>query len=119
MASQTACPEHFANGQAPDFINQKLSSMTRDVCYSGFAIKHSGVTRTPLYAAEHLTRERLQQGKGLKRQSQFHPDEHIPTAERAELHHYARSGYYPCSCRYREESLLVNDDTLAAIHPVN
>lgn len=93
MASQTACPEHFADGQAPDFINQKLSAKTRDVCYSGFAITHSGITRTALYAAEHLTRDRLMQGKGLKRQSQFHPDEHIPIAERAELHHYARSGY--------------------------
>jgi endonuclease G, mitochondrial len=92
-ANQSGCPEHFAGGQAPDFVNQKLSVKTREVCYSGFALKHSGVTRTPLYAAEHLTRDRLAQGKGLKRQSQFHPDEHIPAAERAELRHYARSGY--------------------------
>jgi endonuclease G len=93
LAAQTNCPEHFAGGQAPDFVNQKLSVKTREVCYSGFALKHSGVTRTPLYAAEHLTRDRLTQGKGLKRQSQFHPDEHIPAAERAELRYYARSGY--------------------------
>jgi endonuclease G len=93
MASQTGCTEHFANGQAPDFINQKLTTKTREICYSGFAVKHSGVTRTPLYAAEHLTRDRILQGKGLKRQSKFHPDENIPRSERAELHHYARSGY--------------------------
>ena len=93
MASQTGCPEHFANGIAPDLINQKLTAKTREVCYSGFAIKHSGVTRTPLYAAEHLTRERMLQGKGMKRQSKFHPDENIPRSERAELHHYAKSGY--------------------------
>ncbi|ACD93962.1 DNA/RNA non-specific endonuclease [Trichlorobacter lovleyi] len=93
MASQTGCSEHFANGQAPDFINQKLTAKTREICYSGFAVKHSGVTRTPLYAAEHLTRDRILQGKGLKRQSKFHPDENIPRSERAELHHYARSEY--------------------------
>lgn len=93
MASQTGCPEHFANGQAPDIINQKLTAKSREVCYSGFALKHSGITRTPLYAAEHLTRERILQGKGLKRQSQFHPDDNIPRSERAELRHYARSGY--------------------------
>lgn len=93
MASQTGCPEHFANGMAPDFINQKLTAKTREICYSGFAVKHSGVTRTPLYAAEHLTRDRILQGKGLKRQSKFHPDENIPRSERAELHHYAKSGY--------------------------
>ncbi len=93
FAGQTACPEHFADGHAPELINQKLTAKTREVCYSGYAIKHSGVTRTPLYAAEHLTRDRLMQGKGLKRQSKFHPDENIPGSERAELHHYARSGY--------------------------
>lgn len=92
-AGQTGCPEHFAGGQAPDFINQKLTAKTREICYSGYAIKHSGVTRTSLYAAEHLTRDRLMQGKGLKRQSEFHSDEHIPASERAELQHYAKSGY--------------------------
>ncbi len=93
MASQTSCSEHFFDGQAPDLINQKLTAKTREICYSGFALKHSGVTRTPLYAAEHLTRERILQGKGMKRQSKFHPDEHLPRSERAELHHYAKSGY--------------------------
>lgn len=93
MASQTGCSEHFANGQAPDFINQKLTAKSREICYSGFAVKHSGVTRTPLYAAEHLTRDRILQGKGLKRQSKFHPDENIPRSERAELHDYSKSGY--------------------------
>lgn len=92
-AGQTECPEHFVNGIAPDFINQKLTAKTREICYSGFALKHSGVTRTPIYAAEHLTRERMLQGKGMKRQSKFHPDENIPRSERAELRHYARSGF--------------------------
>jgi len=93
FASQTGCPEHFVDGQAPDLINQKLSTKTKEVCYSGYALKHSGVTRTPLYSAEHLTRDRLAQGKGLKRKNQFHADDNIPESDRAELHHYARSGY--------------------------
>lgn len=93
FAAQSGCPEHFADGEAPDFINQKLSVKAREVCYSGFAVEHSGVTRTPLYAAEHLTRDHLLEGKGLKRKNQFHPDDHIPASERAELRHYARSGY--------------------------
>ena len=93
FASQTDCPEHFVDGQAPDLINQKLSTKTQEVCYSGYTLKHSGVTRTPLYAAEHLTRDRLAQGKGLKRKNQFHPDENISEYDRAELHHYAHSGF--------------------------
>jgi endonuclease G len=93
LAADTSCPEHFTGGKAPDIINQKMTAKTRDVCYSGYALKHSGITRTPLYSAEHLTRERMLQGKGLKRQSKFFPDTNIPASERAELHHYARSGY--------------------------
>jgi endonuclease G len=93
FAAPTSCPEHFASGQAPDLINQKLTAKTKDLCYSGFALKHSGVTRTPLYAAEHLTRERLSQAKGLKRTGKFHPDPNLPASERAELNHYARSGF--------------------------
>ena len=93
FAELTTCPEHFANGQAPDLINQKLSSKSKDICYSGFALKHSGVTRTPLYAAEHLTRHSLSQAKGLKRNSKFYPDPNLPFSERAELHNYARSGF--------------------------
>lgn len=92
-AAQTACPEHYAGGQAPDFINQKLTAKTREVCYSGYGLMHSGITRTPLYSAEHLTRYRLQQAKTMRRQSKFFPDPHIPASERAELRHYARSGF--------------------------
>ena len=93
FSAQTSCPEHFANGQAPDLINQKLSAKSKDICYTGFALKHSGVTRTPLYSAEHLTNDRLMQAKGLKRSSKFYPDPNLPPSERAELNHYARSGF--------------------------
>lgn len=92
-AATTACPDHFVGGQAPDIVNQKMTAKTREVCYGGYALKHSGITRTPLYSAEHLTRDRMLQGKGLERQSKFFPDPNIPTSERAELHHYAKSGY--------------------------
>jgi endonuclease G, mitochondrial len=93
IAAQTSCPEHYTGKQAPEFINQKLSAKTQEVCYGGYGLMHSGVTRTPLYTSEKLTRLRLLQGKGLKRQSKFHPDDKIRPSERAELHHYARSGY--------------------------
>ena len=93
LAAETACPQHFADGTAPDFINQNLAIKAREFCYSGYAVMHSGVTRTPIYAAEYLTKERLLQAKGIKRQNRFHPDDHIPRDERAELKHYAGSGY--------------------------
>ncbi len=93
FAAQTNCPEHFVGGQAPDLIYQKLAIKAREVCYSEYGLMHSGVTRTPLYAAEHLTRSRMQQAKGMKRRSKFFADPNIPISERAELRHYARSGF--------------------------
>jgi endonuclease G len=92
-AAQTACPGHFAGGESPDIINRKLSFKAREVCYSEFGLMHSGVPRTPLYAAEHLSQGRLALARGMKRNSRFFPDPHIPLSERAELRHYARSGY--------------------------
>ena len=93
FAGQTNCPEHFSGGQTPDFLNQKLTAKTREICYSGYAVMHSGITRTPLYAGEHLTRKRLEEARGLRRSSKFFADPHLPPNERAELKDYARSGY--------------------------
>lgn len=92
-ASPSACPEHYPKGEAPDILNQKLGVKTRELCNSGYAGLHSGVTRTPLYSAEHLTAVHLGQGRGLKRVNSFHPDERLPPIERSELSDYARSGY--------------------------
>ena len=40
-AEVTSCPEHFASGQAPDIINQKLANKTQNVCYSPVALQLS------------------------------------------------------------------------------
>src|SRR3954451_12065836 len=51
VASPTACPQHFLSGQAPTLANPKLTAKTRELCYSGYAALHSGLTRTPLWSA--------------------------------------------------------------------
>lgn len=89
----TACPEHFAGGQAPVTTNRAMSKSARQLCYDQFAVLHSGVTRTALWSAEKLTRATLSGAKGLVRQNDFHPDPRVPAGERAELRDYARSGY--------------------------
>ncbi len=93
LAAPTACPEHFQAGAAPDLTNPRLTPQTRELCYTEFAVLHSGVTRTPLYAAEHLTREQVQAAHGLERNNRFHPDPSLPRDERAELSDYSRSGF--------------------------
>jgi endonuclease G len=89
----TACPEHFVAGKPPVVTNTKLQARTRELCFEAFAVLHSGVSRTPLYAAEHLTRENLKKAKLLPRVNAFHSEKSLPENERAELDDYARSGY--------------------------
>jgi endonuclease G len=62
------------------------------LCYDGFAVLHSGDTRTPLFAAQRLHKKSL---GGVKRQrsDKFFADARVPRSERAELEDYKRSGY--------------------------
>ncbi|MEY5098308.1 MAG: hypothetical protein RJA36_1027 [Pseudomonadota bacterium] len=92
-AGPTACPQHFAAGQPPQIVNAKLRPQTRELCFEAFAVLHSGLSHTPLYSAEHLTRQNLEQARELPRRDSFHAEDRLPERERAELSDYARSGY--------------------------
>ena len=50
------CSKFFVAGTPPVLTNPKLQAKTQPICFSGFAVLHSGVTRTPLYAAEYMTK---------------------------------------------------------------
>ena len=89
----TDCPGHFAGGIAPTVTNPKLQARTQEVCFEAFAVLHSGISRTPLYSAEHLTRANLKAAGALSRKDSFHPESALPARDRAELKDYARSGY--------------------------
>jgi endonuclease G len=88
-----SCPENFAEGAPPEFINQKLAARTTSLCFDGYAAMHSGISRTPLWSAEHLTASRVSDARGMKRQNKFHAEERLSSRDRAELHDYARSGF--------------------------
>ena len=92
LAAPTACPQHYWGGQAPNFLNEKISQKTQEVCYSEYGLIHSGITRTPLISAEHLTRAELIK-EHPPRLDAFHPDPHLKPADRAELEDYVHTGY--------------------------
>ncbi len=92
-AATTACPEHFQDGQAPEVLNPRLLAGSRAVCFRAFAVLHSAATRTALYSAERLTRDRIADARGLPRDSEFHAEPALPPGERADLQDYARSGF--------------------------
>lgn len=91
--ADTRCPAHYPAGQAPQILSGALAQKAREICYSEFGLMHSGVARTPLWSAEHLTRDELPRARAVKRKSAFHADPHLSDAEQAELEDYARSGF--------------------------
>lgn len=88
-----SCPQHYVEGQAPRILNDKLARTTRELCFNAFGVMHSGVTRTPLWSAEHLTAANIGSAEDLSRENSFHPESQLPRRERAELSDYARSGF--------------------------
>jgi endonuclease G len=92
LGQSTQCPEHFWQGEAPDMVNPKLRPASRDLCFSGFAVKNSGLTRTPLWSSEHLTRDQVHQARKMIRKSEFHPESQLPFNERSELRDFYHSG---------------------------
>ena len=87
------CPGHFAAGQPPRLTDPRLVNGAQALCYQAFAVLHSGLTRTPLYAAERLTARRVRAARGVERDSSFHAEPALPPEQRAELADYARSGW--------------------------
>lgn len=90
------CRGHFFDGQAPMLTGTRGQNLNRDLdalCFEGFAVLHSGVSRTPLWSAERLTRERIQNARTLARTDSFRSESRLPHGRRAELADYNRSGF--------------------------
>ncbi len=84
------CRQHFAGGVPPLTPD---APRLRELCFDAFAVLHSGNTRTPVYVAERLNRQILQQARQQHRTDHFYADARLPRGERAELEDYRGSGY--------------------------
>lgn len=83
------CPQFFANGTPPAIRPQP---QLRELCYEAFAVLHSGTTRTPVFVAQRLNRQSVEDADE-KRAKRFFADARLPSGERAELSDYKNSGY--------------------------
>jgi endonuclease G len=93
LQAATQCQAQFSAGVPPTVTNPKLMPRTQEICFESYAVLHSGISRTPLYSAEHLTRQNLEDAKTLSRRDSFHSESTLPVSQRSELSDYARSGY--------------------------
>lgn len=89
--SNTPCLEQFYQGTAPYIHNVKSQKHNYALCYDGFSLMYSGVSKTPLWVAEYLTPERL--AVHIKRNKEFHEEKSLPMEHRSLLSDYRRSGF--------------------------
>ncbi len=92
-AQTTGCDKHFFQKTPPEFTRKALQASTVGLCFDAFSVMHSGVSKTPLWSAEHLTRDSLQAAREVPREDSFHAEEALPPKHGAELADYARSGF--------------------------
>jgi endonuclease G len=94
-SQNTECLTQLHNQTTPKLVNQSLASKTKQLCYSEFVLLHSGVTRTPLWSAEHLTAARINTANAQIRPNPgpFHAEKRLPKADRSELDDYKNSGF--------------------------
>lgn len=118
-ASPTSCPQFYLNGDAPEITNENLKPKTRELCFEAFGVVHSGISKTPLWSAEHLTRDHLE--SKLPRKDVFHEESRLPSNERSELRDFVRSGYdrghLSASADMPTETAQAESFTLANIVP--
>lgn len=83
------CKQFFV-GQTPPVLSSP-AKQARALCFSEFAVLHSGQSKTPVYVAQRLNREIV--NAKVKRTNKFFADARLPRPERAELDDYKESGF--------------------------
>lgn len=87
------CEQFFPKGKVLDPLSIGAQWLPQPICFSNFAVLHSGKSKTPLVAVERLTREQLDRAKGVRRTDVFFEDARLPRRARSELADYRGSRY--------------------------
>ncbi|MFT4020529.1 MAG: DNA/RNA non-specific endonuclease [Acinetobacter sp.] len=85
------CLAQFYQDTPPYLNKESLKKKAFPICFNGFNVMYSGLSKTPLWSADHLTIERLSQR--IKREDHFHEETKIPAIYRSTLQDYRASGY--------------------------
>ncbi|EPF70353.1 DNA/RNA non-specific endonuclease [Acinetobacter rudis] len=91
QSKSSTCLGEFYQQQPPYLNRESLQKHTYPLCFDGFNVMYSGVSKTPLWVAEHLYPARLSQK--IKREDSFHEELKVSSQHRALLSDYRGSGY--------------------------
>lgn len=89
--SNSGCLDQFYREVPPYLVRESLSKHSFPLCFNGFNVMYSGVSKTPLWVAEALTPARLSQK--IPREDSFHEETRVPAEYRALLSDYKSTGY--------------------------
>ena len=82
----TACPLAYVDNTPP-----QLAATTTSICFEQYIVQYDPKQMITLSSAEHLTKQIIQQSKGLVRKDAFHPDTNFKDG--ATLKDYTNSGF--------------------------
>lgn len=86
------CGDQYVQSSLPRFKPTQSIDLYY-LCFDGFAVGYSGTTRTAVWSAEHLTRERIEAASLLERENQFHEESRLPSRAKARLADYKKVPY--------------------------
>ncbi|WP_228146123.1 DNA/RNA non-specific endonuclease [Acinetobacter sp. ANC 4648] len=89
--TSSTCLKQFYRSEPPFLTKASLQKNSSALCFNGFNVMYSGVSKTPLWSAEYLSPARLSQK--IKREDSFHEEMRLSPSDRALLSDYKGSGY--------------------------
>lgn len=90
LADNQACNQFFYKLKKPIYIE---NTQTENLCNSQFFTLYSNISKTPLYSAEFLTKDKILSAKNFVRLNKFHTDNRINSKYQAKLKDYQNSGF--------------------------
>ena len=103
--ADSQCLSQFYREQPPFLQKESLNKNSYALCFNGFNVMYSGMSKTPLWSAEHLSPARLSQK--IKREDSFHEETRVSAPHRAVLADYRGSGYDRGHMEYPPKNILI------------
>jgi len=73
------CRQIFPNS-TPPVVHFQEDALPRALCFSGFALLHSGKSHTPIYVVERLNKQVLSNASKIKRKDRFYEEARLRAA---------------------------------------